>query len=62
MTIDRSTLCDAICRHVHIKRMNPTRKLLSKREAEHIFKRLIQDEQEIERLKARVKSLMREKG
>jgi hypothetical protein len=42
--------------------MNPTRKLLSKREAEHIFKRLIQDEQEIERLKARVKSLMREKG
>lgn len=39
--MDRTTLCEEICAHARIKRQNPTRKLLSKREMQAILKELI---------------------
>lgn len=59
--IDRTMICDEICRHVHIKRLNPTRKLLDKREMQAIWKRMVHDRQKIEQLEARVRALTSKK-
>lgn len=55
--MDRSIICDEICRHVHIKRQNPTRKLLSKREMQAVWRQLVLDRQKIEQLEARIRTL-----
>lgn len=55
--IDRSTICEEICRHARVKRLNPTRKLLSKREMEAVLMTLSRNATEIEQLKSENKAL-----
>ena len=59
--IDRSTLCEEICRLANTSRMNPTRKLLDKREMECVFATLSRQRTRIEQLEAKVKKLLRDK-
>ena len=59
--IDRSTLCEEICRLAGTNRMNPTRKLLDKREMECIFATLSRQRIRIEQLESLVKKLQRDR-
>lgn len=53
--IDRLLICEEICRLVHVKRDNPRRTLLSKREAVAVWKTLIANKNKIEQLEAELK-------
>lgn len=55
--IDRSVICEEICKLVHTKRQNPTRRLLDKREMMLVWRKLIIQNKEIENLKAEVARL-----
>lgn len=53
--IDRLVICEEICKLVHVKRDNPRRTLLSKREAAAIWKTLIAQNNKIAQLEAELK-------
>lgn len=55
--IDRLMICEEICKLVHVKRTNPRRTLLSKREAMAVWRELIAQKTKITQLEAKLKSL-----
>ncbi len=55
--IDRLTICEEICKLVRVKRANPRRTLLSKREMTSIWRVLIAYQTKITQLESQIKNL-----
>lgn len=55
--IDRLMICEEICKLAHVKRTNPRRTLLSKREMNAVWRELIANQTKITQLEAKIKSL-----
>jgi hypothetical protein len=55
--MDRSTICGEICRRVRIKRQNPTRTTLTKREVVAVWRYLINSDVRIDQLESEVRAL-----
>lgn len=55
--IDRLMMCEEICKLAHVKRTNPQRTLLSKREMTSVWRELIANKTKIAQLEAKVKHL-----
>lgn len=53
--MDRLIICDEICRRVHVKRINPRRTSLSKREMIAVWRHLINTETRLSQLTAEAK-------
>jgi hypothetical protein len=54
--MERLTICEEICKLVHVKRLNMRRTLLSKREMLAIWRELIANKTEIEQLRAQLRA------
>lgn len=55
--IDRLMTCEEICKLAHVKRTNPRRTLLSKREMLAVWRVLIANQTKIDQLEAEIKRL-----
>lgn len=53
--IDRLTICDEICRRVHINRRNPMRTSLTKQEMISVWRHLIRTEARIAQLDTEIR-------